>query len=143
MELIHRKNHRLKNFDYGSCGYYFITICTLNKGNTLCVPDAIFTPTEIGKKVVDSFNKIAVLNENVEIQKFVLMPNHIHAIIIIKNTELVEIKEKKYDFEITERRGRRSLRRIITIFFPFYRIFVDITPYIIIMLLVFNYFIIK
>ncbi len=43
----------------------------------------------------------------------------------------------------TERRGRRSLRRIITIFFPFYRIFVDITPYIIIMLLVFNYFIIK
>mgnify|MGYP000985120660 FL=1 len=41
------------------------------------------------------------------------MPNHIHAIIIIKNTELVEIKEKKYDFEITERRGRRSLQGFI------------------------------
>lgn len=38
------------------------------------------------------------------------MPNHIHGIIIIRNTESIEPFEKKYDFQIAERRGRRSLR---------------------------------
>jgi len=30
-ELIIRKHMRLKNHDYSSAGYYFITICTVNK----------------------------------------------------------------------------------------------------------------
>lgn len=41
------------------------------------------------------------------------MPNHIHGIIIIKNERLDLPEKKKYAFEITERRGRRSLQGLI------------------------------
>lgn len=34
-EIHHRKSIRLKNYDYGKKGMYFITICTLNRENTL------------------------------------------------------------------------------------------------------------
>ena len=127
LELLQRKNHRLKNYDYGNYGYYFITICTANRMNILCDPpenvgsDALvapvnlssFIPTEIGKKVVECWNNIALLNENIEVDKFVLMPNHIHGIIIIKNNEIGNPQEKKYGFEIAERRGRRSLPGLV------------------------------
>jgi REP element-mobilizing transposase RayT len=44
---------------------------------------------------------------------FCLMPNHIHGIIVVENEpEDIEI-EKKFGFEIEERRGRRSLQGII------------------------------
>lgn len=123
MELSQRKNHRLQNFDYGSYGYYYVTICTINRENVLCHivgSDALVAPqcvpfarSEIGAKVIECWNNIALLNENVEVDKFVLMPNHIHGIIVIKNMEPIKVQEKKYDFEITERRGRRSLQGLI------------------------------
>ena len=53
------------------------------------------------------------MSENFEIDKFVLMPNHIHAIIIIKSEEPIEKTDKKYTFEIAERRGRRSLQGLM------------------------------
>lgn len=117
MELPRRKTHRLKHFDYGSYGYYYVTIDTLNRANVLCDitvgSDALVAPSDIGQKVVDCWNNIAKQNENIEIDKFVLMPNHIHGIIILKSTEAMEWKEKKHAFEITERRGRRSLQGLI------------------------------
>jgi REP element-mobilizing transposase RayT len=80
--------------------------------NVLCSivgSDALVAPSEIGMKVIECFNNITLLNENVEVDKYVCMPNHIHGIIVKKNTELIEVQEKKYDFKVTERRGRRSL----------------------------------
>ena len=41
------------------------------------------------------------------------MPNHIHGIIIIKNENMFLCNKQKYAFEITERRGRRSLQGLI------------------------------
>jgi REP element-mobilizing transposase RayT len=111
-----RKNTRLKDFDYGSYGYYYVTICTNNKKNILCDivgNDALVVPSKIGKKVIECWNNIAKLNENVEIDKFVLMPNHIHGIIIIKNESDIETIDKQYGFEVAERRGRRSLQCLI------------------------------
>ena len=34
-KIIERKNHRLKDFDYGAYGYYYVTICTYNKEKLL------------------------------------------------------------------------------------------------------------
>lgn len=123
-EFKQRKNHRLPEYDYGKYGYYFVTICTNNRKPLLskirCVgsdapvaPESLIVPTQLGNKVVESFKKIETLNENVKIDKFVLMPNHIHAIIIIENTEPIEPIEKQYAFQIAERRGRRSLQGLI------------------------------
>ncbi len=130
--LVERRNHRLKNFDYGSYNYYYVTICTRNKecllseitvgSDALVAPkdnriisreDVVIIPTELGHKVIECWNNIQKLNDKVEVNKFVLMPNHIHGIIIIRNTESIEPFEKKYDFQIAERRGRRSLQGLI------------------------------
>ncbi len=92
MELPKRKRNRLKNYDYSQNGAYFITICSHNKecifsnivgGGALDAPQNILS--EIGKiieKYILSTNNIS----GVAIDKFVIMPNHIHLILIIQNT---------------------------------------------------------
>ena len=122
-KLPSRKNHRLKEYDYGSAGYYYVTLCTKNRDNLLSTiilsdtvgSDALVAPllTELGSKVSDCWHNIARLNDNIEIDKFVIMPNHIHGIIIIKNNESAENIRKIYGFEIAERRGRRSLQGLM------------------------------
>ncbi len=114
MNLPKRKLHRLKNYDYGN-GYFFVTICTNNKKKLLCDivgNDAHVVPSELGKQVIACWNNIEKLNDNVEILKYVIMPNHIHGIIAIKNENEI-YPNIKLGFETTERRGRRSLQGLI------------------------------
>ncbi len=75
-----RKHIRLKEYDYSQNGYYFITICTVNKQKILCDivgDDAHIVPTKYGT-VVEKFIKTIP-----GIDKYVIMPNHIH--LILKN----------------------------------------------------------
>ena len=90
MELPKRKPTRLKNFDYSKNGYYFVTICTHKKHKILCnIVGAIHESPEIKLNsigiIVDKY--INQLNTRflLKIDKYVIMPNHIHSIIIIKN----------------------------------------------------------
>ena len=93
-ELPKRKPTRLKNYDYSTPGAYFITICTKNReqllsniivGEGLCaLPQNTLTP--IGLHIEKT---IFYINENfigVDIDKYVIMPNHIHLIVFIKDT---------------------------------------------------------
>ena len=91
MELQKRKPTRLKNYDYSSDGYYFITICTHKK-------KMIFSNI-VGQGLAPAETKLSVFGEiancelinlekrygNIKIDKYVIMPNHIHAIISIHN----------------------------------------------------------
>ena len=83
-KLYCRKSIRLKNYDYSSNGYYFVTICVQNReklfgeivGTTLCGrpnnPDKIIT-----KWLLELENKF----KGIKIDEYVVMPNHIHFII--------------------------------------------------------------
>ena len=83
-KLPNRKSIRLKNYDYSSNGYYFVTICTQNReklfgeivGATLRGrpnnPDKI-----IVKWLLESENKF----KDIKIDEYIVMPNHIHFII--------------------------------------------------------------
>ena len=86
-ELPARKNNRLKDYDYSSAGYYFVTICTNNQQNILssvCRGDPCGRPeselTELGEICATTF-EIIEATHNVSILKYVIMPNHIHMII--------------------------------------------------------------
>ena len=90
MELPKRKPTRLKEYDYSTNGYYFITICTRGRKNILsnivgeglcALPRVNLTP--IGKEVEKSIEHINNY-EGVVVDKYVIMPNHIHLIIGIK-----------------------------------------------------------
>ena len=87
-KLPQRKNIRLPNYDYSSAGYYFVTMCVKDGreifgkivGTTaLGRPHIELTPLGI---CVDETIQIAS-KTNVKIDKYVIMPNHIHMIINI------------------------------------------------------------
>ena len=95
-KLPQRKNIRLKNYDYSQAGYYFVTICTkdrlglfgdivLGSEDSALLPTT--TPNKIGDIVCECWNKINEIYDNVKIDAFCLMPNHIHGIIIISETD--------------------------------------------------------
>ena len=82
MDLAKRKQNRLENYDYSQEGAYFITICVKDRKKVLCDivgDDAHIVPKPYGK-IVEKYIK------NVpEIEKYVIMPDHIHFIIRIEN----------------------------------------------------------
>ena len=76
--------------------------------------DALVVPNKIGNIIDECWKNIETQNENIFINEYVIMPNHIHGIIEIKNQKERELKiEKRYGFEVEERRGRRSLQSIL------------------------------
>jgi REP element-mobilizing transposase RayT len=90
--LKDRKHIRLRNYDYSSDGWYFVTICT---GDRECcfgkIENQMMYPSEIGIQAELMWNEIPQHFPTAELGTFVVMPNHIHGIIGIDNI-------KKCDF---------------------------------------------
>ena len=79
-----RKPNRLKYYYYSNYGWYYVTICA---GNHIHYFGKIEKETMIlnknGKIAESAWHKIPVLHKNIETDYHVIMPNHIHGIIII------------------------------------------------------------
>ena len=114
---LYRKKYRIKsirlpNWDYSADGYYFVTICTKNSelffGN---VQNGIMGLNELGCIACEQWLKTAQLRKNVILDEWVVMPNHVHGIIIINNTSPVETRrdENIVNPAVETRRGA-SLR---------------------------------
>jgi len=79
-----RKQNRLQEFDYSQAGYYFITLCTNNhKSFWGKVIDGKMILNQFGNVIRNNWIKIQSLHKIIELDEFVIMPNHIHGIIII------------------------------------------------------------
>ena len=83
MDFPNRKPNRLPDFDYSTPGAYFVTICTQNRKNTLCsiVGDGFPVPKYPGKIAERWILKIPEKYSYCRIDKYVVMPNHIHMLI--------------------------------------------------------------
>ena len=89
--LPKRKQNRLNHYDYSQNGAYFITICTIDRKpllSRITVGAHIVRPpiTELsnyGEIVKEKINNIPLHYDNVLIDNYVIMPNHIHLIINI------------------------------------------------------------
>ncbi len=76
---------RLKNYDYTNFGAYFITVCSRQKkhlfgeviGNEMKLNEA-------GNAVESAWNDLPVHYSNVELDQYVIMPNHFHGIIVLR-----------------------------------------------------------
>ncbi len=83
-EKHHRKSVRLREYDYSKPNAYFITICTYNKE---CIFGAIINGemqlNAYGKIVENEWLKTPTIRPYVLLDKYIIMPNHIHGIIII------------------------------------------------------------
>ncbi len=113
-ECPQRKGLRLKNFDYSSNGAYFVTICTYGKEKILCrllppeqegdAPRQILSP--IGKAVDEMIRRIP------GVDKYVIMPNHIHMIIMSDGAGLpLSRKIQFFKSNLTRKLGRPIWQR--------------------------------
>lgn len=103
-----RKNPRLKDYDYKSIGYYFITICTNGKKHYFGeIKEEKMQLSDKGKLAYKNIEKLKEIYNNIKIDKYVIMPNHIHLILIIdKETNLsISVIIKKYKEWITREIG--------------------------------------
>lgn len=85
-EKHHRRSIRLKGYDYRQTGAYFVTICTQNRACLFCkVVDGEMRLNEAGQMVLAEWNVLPERFPMVELDAFVVMPNHTHGIIVITN----------------------------------------------------------
>ena len=89
-----RKQVRLKDFDYSKDGFYFITICSKNRENifgdiAVAVGDDGCRPTQIalndfGRIVDEELKKSQIIRNEIVLDHYVVMPNHVHCIVVIE-----------------------------------------------------------
>ncbi|WP_207645811.1 transposase [Geosporobacter ferrireducens] len=85
MDLPQRKLQRLKNYDYSQNGAYFVTICTQKQLQLFGkIENKILVLNNAGRMVLDKFAQIPEFYPNISVDKFVVMPNHLHAILMIQ-----------------------------------------------------------
>ena len=80
-----RKNPRLREYDYSTPNYYFVTICTWEKR---CIFGAPGNLNGCGKIAEDGLRKIPAHFPTVRLDKYVVMPNHIHVILALNGTDV-------------------------------------------------------
>ena len=85
--LPKRKDPRLKGFDYGKTGAYFLTICTQNRKNILSKIVGEGSPlprlSPYGEIVERWIQKIPEKYPEASVDCYVIMPNHIHILLSI------------------------------------------------------------
>ena len=95
-ELPNRKGTRLKNYDYSTTGAYFVTICTHNRNNilsTIAVGEGFPLPHEstslqlslYGMVVEKWIRELPNKYQNISVDCYVIMPNHIHMLLIVSS----------------------------------------------------------
>ena len=93
---------RLRNWDYGWNGAYFITICTQNRKHFFGeIKNHTMQLSEIGKMAEKYWYEIVEHFPFVKLDAFVVMPNHIHGIVII---------DKQNDGAVVETQNFASLQ---------------------------------
>ena len=83
MNQDRRKKLRLKQYDYSSSGAYFVTICTYQRA-ALFGP--VGRPSEAAERIVEVFKEVLSKYSCMNCSKYVVMPDHFHALLVIDKT---------------------------------------------------------
>ena len=85
MEFVQRKINRIAEYDYSQNGAYFVTICTHERRKVLSdiVGDGFPVPKTCGRIAEDIIHQISAKYPAVSVDKYVIMPDHIHFLLRI------------------------------------------------------------
>ncbi|MEW6088305.1 MAG: transposase [bacterium] len=126
-DIHHRNSIRLKDYDYAREGAYFVTICCWNKeclfgeigigvgagSKPALSPKPALNPkpaqmilNDTGRMIEDTWNDLPNHNVCIELDEFVIMPNHIHGIIVLAGLAGLEPVTSRAGLEpVTNRAG--------------------------------------
>ena len=89
----HRRTIRLKGYDYSQNGAYFITICSHNRKQLFGeINNDEMSLNQYGAIVRDEWMRSSYIRSEIILDEFIIMPNHLHGIVFIRNVE------KTHDF---------------------------------------------
>jgi len=81
-DFQNRQSIRIKSFDYASENRYFVTICVNGRACLFGkVVDDRVVLNEVGKMVEHTWRQLSERFSFVELDQFIVMPNHIHGIL--------------------------------------------------------------
>ena len=78
MDFPKRKSPRIPEYDYSEANFYFITICIDGKK---CIFGEAGNLNWLGRIAEENLIKISAINPSIRLDHYVVMPNHIHAIL--------------------------------------------------------------
>ena len=82
--IHHRRSIRLQGYDYSKAGAYFVTLCTQDRECLFGdIVDGEMRLNEAGRVVADEWLKTAEIRAEIELDEWVVMPNHFHGILVI------------------------------------------------------------
>src|SRR5574342_357822 len=81
----HRRSIRLKGYDYHNAAAYFVTICTKNRESVLDEPI-------VNGIIHDVWHALPLWFPTIQLDQFVVMPNHVHFIVWIVGTSLADVQ---------------------------------------------------
>ena len=85
--IHHRLSIQLPGYDYRQPGAYFATICAERRQCLFGdVVDEQMVLNQYAVIIADRWRKSSVIRKEIELDVWVVMPNHFHGIVIIKNT---------------------------------------------------------
>ncbi len=90
-DLPYRASVRLPGYNYSSPNWYYVTICTKNRQNIFVgadyYPPANIKYSPIGNIAQQYWKEIPTHYPYVSLDQFIIMPNHVHGIIIINDNK--------------------------------------------------------
>ena len=103
-------SNRLRGWNYASSGHYYITIVTAGRDRIFGdIVDGEMTLNDLGQIVYDEFFKSFELREELFLGEFVLMPNHLHAIVILDKSKCT-VRVAGADGDVVGTDGRMESR---------------------------------
>lgn len=123
MSELYKNKYRIKSsrhptWDYASNGYYFVTICTKNKESFFGdIVNEKIELNRVGKIVEKYWGEIPKHFSNIKLDEFVIMPNHLHGIIVIENDDNRDLKIKQRSGVLNGCKpcGRDAINRVSTL----------------------------
>ncbi|MBN2099716.1 MAG: transposase [Dehalococcoidia bacterium] len=107
----HRRSIRLGGYDYAQPGAYFVTICTYQRECLLGeIVDGNVRLSASGQIVADAWVWLAVQYPYVELDVSVVMPNHLHGVVVIRDDV------RRGGSRTAPTQGRKPLGRLIGAF---------------------------
>jgi REP element-mobilizing transposase RayT len=83
-DIHRRRSIRLRHYDYAQAGAYFVTVCTQNRECLFGkIVDRTMVLSDAGKMIQMVWNKLPIHYDGVDIDQFIVMPNHVHGILVL------------------------------------------------------------
>ncbi|MCX5886646.1 MAG: transposase [Proteobacteria bacterium] len=122
--LHHRHSIRLRGYDYSKEGAYFITICTQNRECLFGeIVDGRMVLNEAGRMIQSVWDELPQHYPGVDIDAFVIMPNHVHGIFVFENRVGAGFPcpEKNVQAQTKEDAGTAPLRKILGLVVAYFK----------------------